>query len=421
MTDTLRNRRHQQLLSLYQAALRSVNGEQAVRQYFEEHPLPGEWAVVAIGKAAAAMAKGGQQALGERLHSGLVITKYGHAAPSLQANRWRVLESGHPLPDENSLRAGETLLEFLHQLPNEIPLLFLLSGGASSLVEVLPDGLGLEELERVNDWLLSSGLTIGEMNRVRKHLSAIKAGRLARHLGGRRCLQMLISDVPGDDPATIGSAPLYPSAALTLPNNLPEWLKELVDTGEPSPEESEPVFATIETHIIASNARARQAVSEAARSIGLTVKDHPGHFQGKVDTLAAEFVDELLASPAGVLLLWGGESSVALPLNPGRGGRNQHMALAAAKLLAGREDCLLLAAGTDGSDGPTEEAGALVDGMTVRRGEEEGSSAEAALREADSGRFLEVSGDLIETGPTGTNVMDLVIAWKWDVSDAATD
>ncbi|MEJ2407730.1 MAG: DUF4147 domain-containing protein [Candidatus Thiodiazotropha sp.] len=340
------------------------------------------------------------------------MTKYGHNTARLRVDRWQVMESGHPLPDENSLAAGKALLDYLDALPDGLPLLFLLSGGASTLVEVLPKGLELDVLERINDWLLGSGLDIGEMNVIRKRLSHIKGGRLARYLRGRRCLQLLISDVPGDDPATIGSAPLYPSSEARLPNSLPAWLNGLLACSEPAPGEADGVFATIETRIVASNDQARLAAAEQARAMGLSVTEHLGHFQGRAEQLAGEFVAELSASVPGVHV-WGGESSVSLPPAPGRGGRNQHLALAAARMLAGRERCLLLAAGTDGSDGPTEEAGALVDGMTIRRGEEEGLSADMALCDADSGRFLEFSGDLIETGPTGTNVMDLVIAWSW--------
>ena len=411
MSDLQHHR--QQLLSIYQAALRSVNGELAVKTYLEEHPLSGEWAVVAIGKAAASMAMGAYKHLGEGLSSGLVITKYGHADPRLLGTQWQLLESGHPLPDENSLASGEALRKYLAQLSDDMPLLFLLSGGASALVEVLPEGMGLDELQRLNDWLLASGLAIDEMNAVRKRLSLIKGGRLARHLRGRRCLQLLISDVPGDDPAIIGSAPLYPCEEHALPASLPLWLQPLLASAETPPAPEDPFFETIETHIIASNEQARQAAVKAAQVAGIEVINHTGCFQGKTESLAAEFVSELLSSPAG-LYLFGGESSVQLPPHSGRGGRNQHLALAAARLLSGKERCLFLAAGTDGSDGPTEEAGALVDGMTIQRGEEEGMSAYKALLDADSGHFLEASGDLVETGPTGTNVMDLVMAWRWD-------
>jgi len=413
MTVSSLIQRRQQLLSIYQAALRCVNGQHAVEAYLDAHPIHGVWSVVAIGKAATAMARGAQTHLGQRLDSGLVITKYGHAAHSLPLDTWQVLESGHPVPDTNSLVAGEALLRYLDGLPDDMPLLFLLSGGASALVEALPGTITLAELERANDWLLGSGFAIDQMNRVRKRLSCIKGGRLARHLRGRRCLQLLISDVPGDEPATIGSGPLIPSPDVQLPDGLPDWLQALLRHGEEEPAVDSPAFAAIDTHVVASNALARQAALNEAEKRGLTVHDHAGYFQGPVEGLAKVFADALLQGEEGIYL-WGGESSVRLPDNPGRGGRNQHLALAAASLLAGQEHILLLLAGTDGTDGPTEETGALVDGGTVRRGEEEGLSVKEALAHADSGRFLEASGDLVETGPTGTNVMDLVIGWRWD-------
>lgn len=404
----------QQLLTIYLAALRAVNGEVAVSRYLTEHPLDGKWAVIAVGKAAAAMAMGAQKVLGEQLHTGLVITKYGHSDPRLDSKRFEVLESGHPVPDESSLLAGERLLLRLDTLPDEIPLLFLLSGGASALVEALPPGIGLDELGRVNSWLLSSGLAIEQMNRVRKQLSLIKGGRLARHMKGRRCLQLVISDVPGDDLATIGSGPLQPSSDTPLPELLPRWLVDLLKRTETAPTNVDPVFDTIETHIVASNAIAQAAAAKAARELGIPVYEHSSHFQGMADRCAQSFTREVLEGKPG-MYIWGGESSVGLPPDPGRGGRNQHMALAAAFELAGQENVLFLAAGTDGSDGPTEDAGALVDGGTKMRGEDEGYSIKESLKRADSGRFLEASGDLIETGPTGTNVMDLVLGWKWNV------
>lgn len=405
--------RRTKLLQIYRSALAAVAGDSAVARWLRQHPQKGEWAVVAVGKAAAAMAHGAERELGGQLYGGLVITRYEHGDPRLATPRWQVLESGHPLPDENSLAAGEALLNYLDTLPADLPLLFLLSGGASALVEALPAGITLAELERVNDWLLGSGLDIAGMNAVRKQLSRIKGGRLAHHLGGRRCLQLIISDVPGDDPATIGSAPLYPSAEQPLPQALPGWLREIlarVDT-PPSPDKGQ--WAAVESHIIADNALARHAARAQAEALGVTVFEHAEHFQGDAEHLADEFVCALREGDPG-LHLWGGESSVTLPDNPGRGGRNQHLALAAARLLAGQENCLLLAVGSDGSDGPTGEAGALVDGGTVRRGEEEGLCVASALRSADSGAFLEACGDLIETGPTGSNVMDLVMAWRWD-------
>lgn len=413
MTNSADKRMH--LLQIYRAALQAVAGDHAVSSWLEAHPLAGEWVVVAIGKAAAAMARGAQQGLGERLIRGLVITKHGHGEPGLDPVRFLQLESAHPVPDDSSLVAGETLLRFLDELPDGQPLLFLLSGGASSLVEVLPEGMNGDQLAELNHWLLGSGLSIGSMNAIRKQLSRIKGGRLAPYLKGRRCVQLLISDVPGDEPAVIGSGMLIPDPGEgpLEPGTVPSWLHKLRQNAVAAPSANDPAFRNIENHIIASNAQARHAAAVKAAELGLVVHDHQGHFQGDVSELAERFCKELLDGDPGIYL-WGGESSVRLPEKHGRGGRNQHLALAAARQLAGLSKVLLLAAGTDGSDGPTEEAGALIDGETVRRGEDEGYSSVDALARCDSGRFLELSGDLIETGPTGTNVMDLVIAWRWD-------
>jgi len=402
-----------QLLQIYQAALQAVAGDRAVAAWLRANPLEGEWALVAIGKAAAAMARGAQQVLCNRVQRGLVITKHGHSDPRLAPTRFIQLESAHPVPDESSLAAGEALLQFLEELPADVPLLFLVSGGASALVEVLPEGMDAGRLVELNLWLLGSGLPIGQMNAIRKRLSRIKGGRLAPYLKGRRCVQLLISDVPGDDPAVIGSGMLVPDSAVKLSQEeLPSWLDVLLQSAEPAPSADAPFFRTIETHIIAGNEQARRAAAARAGELGVTVHDHPDHFQGDAELLAERFSDELLGGAPGIHL-WGGESSVRLPAEPGRGGRSQHLALAAARHLAGRDNVLLLAAGTDGSDGPTGDAGALVDGGTVRRGEEEGGSATEVLARCDAGSFLELSGDLIETGPTGTNVMDLVIGWRW--------
>jgi glycerate 2-kinase len=411
MSDQSRGSQRQQLLGFYHNALVRVNGRRVVGEYLEANPLTGDWAVVAIGKAASAMAEGAKQALAGHLQTGLLITRHGYADPHRENSTWKIMESGHPLPDAASLQAGEALLQFLDNLPDELPLLFLLSGGASALVEALPEEMSLDELVRVNNWLLASGLEIGQMNAVRHHLSRIKGGRLAHHLRGRRCLQLLLSDVPGDNPAVIGSAPLYPVTDPPLPDNLPEWLMALLQQGEPIPHADDPLFAEIETHVVANNGIALQAIKEMAQAQGIPVYLHPDHFHGSVQELAKGLVQTLLKGPPG-LYLWGGESSMTLPALHGHGGRSQHLALAAAKMLARHDNILLLAAGTDGSDGPGEVAGALVDGETLQRGEAEGFSCAMALANADSGTFLAASGDLIETGPTGSNVMDLVLGWK---------
>lgn len=411
--DVPQHRRN--LLAILQAALAAVNGRHAVREHLRGNPLAGEIYAVAVGKAAGAMIAGAFDALGGRIARGLVITKTGHSEAHLfDALPVTCLEAAHPLPDERSLQAGAALLDFVRAVPPEGRLLFLISGGTSSLVESLPPGLGLGELHQANAWLLASGLDIGQINRVRKALSCIKAGRLAAHLGGRRALVLLISDVQGDEPSTIGSGMLSPD---TSPHDLadlplPEWLTAWTRLAPPAPGPDDPVFRNVETRIVASLDIARRAAAERARGLGYRVFPHEEFVAGDAVAAGTRLARETMSGPIG-LHVWGGETTVRLPPDPGRGGRNQSLALAAAMEFAGRPDVLLAALGTDGTDGPTEDAGALVDGETVFRAQLVGLDAGQCLARADAGTCLEAGGDLIHTGPTGTNVMDLILGLKF--------
>ncbi len=336
------------------------------------------------------MALGAHDALGSSIERALVITKDGHVAPQLQAlPNIEIHESAHPVPDQRSLAAGQSLLRWLRELPHEAQPLFLISGGASSLVEVLEEGVTFEQLSRLNAEGLASGIPIAELNARRSRLSRIKGGGIARLMGDRPARALFISDVPGDDPAVIGSGLLGPADGVT---------------------------DQIERVVVASVEHAVEGVSEAARKWNLDVRKGASRFAGDAARLAVRFAHELHLNSAHVCV-WGGESTVQLPDNPGRGGRNQHLALAAARLLAGQPQMLLLAAGTDGTDGVTEDAGALVDSETCARLALAELDADYCLRRADSGRALAATGDLIHTGPTGTNVGDLVIGLK--LSEAA--
>lgn len=401
------------VLDIFYAALAAVHGAARVQHFLAARPLQGEVRAVAVGKAAGAMLEGARRALGERLNSALLITKPGHVPPGMAALAGvTVMEAGHPLPDARSLQAGQALLDFIAAAPGDASLLFLISGGTSSLVEVLPPGVTLDDLQRVNHWLLGSGWDIQRMNALRKRLSCIKGGRLAEQLRGRRVVQLLISDVPGDSPADIGSGLLVVDEPASLDEApMPQWLRALLKTAPPLPDSKSTAGADIETHIVASLDLALSAAAEAARNMGYPAQVHAERLSGDAATAGRRVAQKILDSAPGVHL-WGGETTVALPANPGRGGRNQHLALTAAAVLAGRDNVWLLAAGTDGSDGPGEDAGALVDGGTLARGELDGLNISDCLRRADAGSFLEASGDLVTTGPTGTNVMDVVIGLK---------
>ncbi len=404
----LRNR----LAEIFQAALASVEGAAAVAAWLQAHPLSGEVNLIAVGKAAQSMADGAAHILGERIARGLIITKQGHLDPLVCRQRgWEAMEAAHPVPDAKSLRAGERLLGFLEQ-PDQRPLLFLVSGGASSLVEAPVAGVDLDFIARTNRWLLGSGLDIVQMNLIRKGLSRIKGGGLLSHVTERELFALAISDVPGDRPAAIGSGLLVPEPELAsqlAEMDLPGWLRERLDTGLAQRQAPTQLPPTV--HIVANLQLAREAAEERARELGLQVRRQDAFVEGDAAATGHRLAEELLQGPEGVTI-WGGETTVELPPQPGRGGRNQHLALAAAIRLAGSRNCYLLSAGTDGTDGPTEDAGALVDGGSLQRGAQEGLDAERCLAAADAGAFLEASGDLITTGPTGTNVMDLIIGLK---------
>ncbi len=398
----------QLLLEAYQAALAAVGGRDRVRRRLATATFPEGVYVIALGKAACAMAEGAHDALGGQIRDALVITKRGYAQPL----PWPVLEAGHPRPDAGSIEAGHALLAFVGRLPESAEVLVLLSGGASALAEVLPTGIDLDALQRANDWLLGSGLDIAAMNRIRKCLSLIKGGRLAQRLAPRRTLCLAISDVPGDDPRAIGSGPLTADAAAGEGSSLPPWLAELLRAAPPLPAPGDACFENLRYEIIASSRDAVAAAVEAVERRGVVAVAEAEFVTGDAATVGARLAPTLRAAAPGTVHVWGGETTVTLPPRPGRGGRCQQLALAAALGLAGATDTWLLAAGTDGSDGPTDDAGALVDGETVARGELAGADAAAALRAADAGSFLEASGDLVQTGPTGTNVMDILLGLR---------
>lgn len=378
------------LLECLGAALAAVDARTCVGQALAREPLPGDWRVVAVGKAAGAMTLGAREVLGERMTDAIVVTRPGHVPADVASDeRVRVIESAHPFPDGRSLAAGQAVADFVSGAPAGAQLLFLVSGGASSLVELLADGVTLEELQAVNSLALGSGIGIREINARRRALSRIKGGGLATLAGRRRCLALMISDVPGDDPTVIGSGLLH-AARGSRAGGVP----------------------AIPYRIVANVRLACRAAARAGLARGLEVRMARRRFSGSAAILGSRFARAVNDAAEGSLCVWGGESNVRLPANPGSGGRNQHLALAAAIAMAGRSETTLLAAGTDGVDGGTDDAGGLVDGGTCARGLDAGLDARSYLARADSGTFLEAAGDLVHTGPTLTNVGDLVLGLK---------
>ncbi len=400
------------LEKIHAAAIAAVQGRAAVRHSLTKTPLDqGPWHIVAIGKAAMSMAHGAADVLDQQVASAIAITRHGYADPSLEERLpVQTFTAPHPVPDARSLAAGDALVRFLDQAGDDARFLFLISGGSSSLVERLAGDTDADALAKLNEKLLAGGLDIGRMNRIRKAVSTLKGGRLVNWLRGRRAEVLLISDVPGDDPAVIGSGLLAGEAAPISEAEARSVLPEGLTLAEPPPAPDDARFAWVKSRIVASNAHAMQAAAEAAREMGYAACCSDAFLQGEASTLGKALAESLVQGAPGISI-WGGEPTVTLPRNPGRGGRMQALALAAAQTLAGT-DALMLAAGTDGADGPGEDAGAVVDGGTIARGTAAGLDAAQCLAAADAGRFLAASGDLIQTGVTGTNVMDLVIGLR---------
>lgn len=388
------------LLAVFQAALDAVSGQRVVARELATNSYPNSFHVVAIGKAADAMVQGIPS---EKIESGLLISKLGHISHKLQQDsRISCLESDHPVPKEASIKAGRALLKYLKKLPDEEPCVFLISGGASALVEVLEEGWSLSQLQELTDYLLANAYPINEINTVRRRLSKIKGGGLWTFLGKRPVYCLMISDVPDDDPAVIGSGLLFPVKETELPDLPKKWVNR-VNTYSERIQGEDFIWK-----IIASLEMAKKAAAFKAVELGYQVKVVPDFLEAESVKMAVDCVNTL-KEKTNTLCIWGGETTVFLPKNTGMGGRNQHLALAAAIQMKDQGNMCLLAAGTDGSDGLTSATGAVVDSQTISRGEEQNLNAAEFLTNADSNSYFKEVGGLIETGATGTNVMDLVL------------
>jgi len=405
-----------QLLTIFTKGLEAVNGRQCVAQYLSQNALPTDKVcVVAIGKAASSMMLGVRESIDTQppvieLVSALVITKQEHGAV-FDDPRITLIESDHPVPTQRSLDAGRDLVEYVKQISETDTLLFLISGGTSSLVEVLPDQVSLAQLDSLNRLVLSNPWSIDEINRVRQSVSCIKNGKLLKEINTPYCVQLTISDVPNNDLSIIGSGLLVKETTQHSDAEilLPDWVEQMQADCTVA---SEPVQVNhqIEHEIVADNALARKAIQRFLSSINLELVLNET-IEGEVTAASKKIVTTLKEGKAGVYL-WGGETVVNLPEHPGLGGRCQSLALHVAEQIDQREDIVLLAIGTDGTDGPGDSAGALVDGLTIQRGLQFGLDSQNELLRANAGHYLEETGDLIDTGPTGTNVMDLIIAIK---------
>ncbi len=370
--------------------------------------------LVAVGKAAPAMSEAAARALGHRLSQGVAAVPKGvrRAPPASIA----YFQAGHPLPDNGSLAAGRAAADLLAGTRPEDLVLALVSGGASAMLELPETGIRLEDLQELNQLLLLSGARIEEFNLVRKSLSRIKAGGLARLAAPARVLALILSDVVGDRLGTIGSGPTTlrrasKHEARALLERLGLWTKTpRAVRAALSVQERPPLQARRPINLlIGTNRQILDAAAGAAGQLGFRVKIITTQMQGEARRVGLRFARRLRrAEDRPVCLLMGGETTVVVR-GEGRGGRNQELALSAAIELSGETGLALMSLATDGVDGPTDAAGAIVCGETVPRALKMGVDPVAALEANDSYPALEAVGALLKTGPTGTNLNDLVV------------
>jgi glycerate-2-kinase len=420
------------LAALFGAATAALVPDRLIARVRRRIRLGPELVIVGAGKGVAGLAAAAERVLGAAVVGGLVIAPLGHERPLA---RVALALGGHPLPDAGSVRATARLLRTLALHP-AIPVLVLLTGGASSLLAAPAPGLTLADKRRTTALLLACGARIDEINTVRKHLSAIKGGRLAARLVGRDVLALVVSDVPDDDLGVIGSGPTVADAttfadaravlrAHDLEDRVPARVRRHLAAGvagalADTPKRGARALRSTRTLLLASNATARAGAAAHARAHGYDrIIDVRTPLTGPTVAAAAGFAARIrrcqahLRGTRPALLLAGGETTVALGSTRGRGGRNQEFALEVARRLAGRPGWALLSAGSDGIDGPTDAAGAFADGATIARAVRAGCSVDDALARHDVFPLLDRLRALYRTGPTGTNVADLKIALVW--------
>jgi len=385
--------------------------------------------VIGFGKAAVPMARALEESLGELIAGGVVITKYGHGATHA-LKRVRVQEAGHPLPDQNGVNGTEEIAALAGAADERALAVVLISGGGSALFVSPAEGISLEEKQETTSLLLRAGAEIQELNAVRKHLSRVKGGRLAGLLYPAATVSLILSDVIGDPLDVIASGPTSPDCttfadALNvlgrygLLGRAPQAVVRRLENGRKgvipeTPKQGDPVFGNVENVIIGSNRLALDAAKAAAEAMGMRSEIISAEVAGEAGeagrSLAFKALTAKLRKETRVqdCLISGGETTVTVT-GTGKGGRNMELALAFALEIEGVPGITLLSAGTDGTDGPTDAAGAVVDGMTIVRARARGLDPDEFLRNNDSYAFFRKAGGLVITGPTGTNVMDMQI------------
>ncbi|MBT2129792.1 glycerate kinase type-2 family protein [Aliiroseovarius lamellibrachiae] len=407
------------LTDLFNAAIAAADPKRALARHLPKPPK-GRTIVIGAGKGAAQMAAAFEAlwtAQGNGPVEGIVVTRYGYGAI---CDKIRVFEAAHPVPDAAGLAASTALFGLVQNLTKDDLVVALICGGGSSLLPSPPKGLTLEDEQALNQALLASGAPISAMNAIRKHVSGIKGGRLAAACHPAKVVSLVVSDVPGDDPAQVASGPTVPDNTtqadalaaisayrISLPENL---MKHIRNHAAPDPED--PVFAGNEVHVIASAALSLEAAATRAQMLGLPAVILSDAIEGEArdigrmhGAIAREVVAKDRPFPKPVVILSGGETTVTLRAK-GRGGRNTEFLLSFALDIDGVQNITALAADTDGIDGSEDNAGAFADGATASRMRLAGGDPMALLSGNDAYTAFELAGDLFEPGPTGTNVND---------------
>jgi hydroxypyruvate reductase len=394
------------LTMLYETALDAVDGRHLVSKWCKENKKPFTHCI-AIGKAAAAMLQGAHDELPSLKQSLLICPPSKITRQHKKLKNTLCIASSHPVPDESSLEAGDALLKFLGDTNDSDELLVLISGGTSSLVEVLNESITLNQLQQINQYLLASGKNIHQINAWRQQFSDIKGGGLLKYINSLAVTQLLLSDVKDDRAEFIGSGLLIASDA---PVDADTYLSAF-STGQINTRTAS--GATVDTFIIGNIKLAMQSVNRAALSEGLDSYLYQEFIEGDVFYVAKNLYEKLKDARPGIHI-WGGETTVLLPDNPGVGGRNLSLGLAFAQYLPDDSNIHLLAAGTDGVDGNSNCAGAVVSKFTIQKAKKMGLDIQQELDKANAGIVLMATDDLVQGENSNTNVMDIVIAYIID-------
>ena len=403
---------HDDAQQIITAALAACLPDEAVRRALSAHTVrDGRVFLVAVGKAAWQMAACAADILGQKLHRGIVITKYGHSKGEIA--RCRIVEAGHPVPDENSYAGTKLVMEMVEDLERDDEVIFLVSGGGSALFEY--PLIEKETMEALTQQLLASGANIVEMNTIRKRLSAVKGGRFAQLCAPAQVFSIVLSDIIGDPLDMIASGPAYPDSstcaeaeaiAAKYGLKLTAEMEKLLRTETPK------TLTNVETIVTGSVRQLCKAAADTCRALGY----EPVFLTDRLTCEAREAGAFLSAvarshddSPRSLAFIAGGETVVHLT-GSGKGGRNQELALAAAEGIAGMDDTVIFSLGSDGTDGPTDAAGGLVDGTSAAALHRIGLTIHEVLQRNDAYHALKAIGGLLITGPTGTNVNDVAVA-----------